>query len=298
MFDVYNNFLVLWIRSAGLSFTKSPKKSLRRIARVPGQLLFTNLVIKRIWFLIVLLVPEYGFGQLPVIDSKKYSWIAPSVQSQKDLTSAILFEGSAHDMEFLQMSANTIRPSKNKTVMLVPENEEHLLVVKNGKLNIAIRDSAWSVAGGSIGLMMPGEKYSIRSDDKEACTFYLMKYRSKSGVDLTRSKSRSFVKDWNKIAFKPHNRGGIRNFFEIPTPMSERFEMHVTTLNEGLKSHEPHTHEAEEIVLIIDNKTEMQIGDKFFKGGPGDIYYLGSNVPHAIRNDGKGTCTYFAFQFE
>jgi (S)-ureidoglycine aminohydrolase len=74
--------------------------------------------------------------------------------------------------------------------------------------------------------------------------------------------------------------------------------MHVTTLKEGLKSHEPHTHRAEEIVLMIDNKTEMQIGDRFFKGGAGDIYYLGSNVPHAIRNDGKGTCTYFAFQFE
>jgi (S)-ureidoglycine aminohydrolase len=42
----------------------------------------------------------------------------------------------------------------------------------------------------------------------------------------------------------------------------------------------------------------MQIGEKFFKGAEGDIYYLGSNVPHAIRNDGQGTCTYFAFQFE
>jgi (S)-ureidoglycine aminohydrolase len=80
--------------------------------------------------------------------------------------------------------------------------------------------------------------------------------------------------------------------------MSRRFEMHVTTLNEGIKSHEPHTHRAEEIVLVLENKTEMQIGEKFFKGGEGDVYFLGSNVPHAIRNDGKGTCTYFAFQFE
>jgi (S)-ureidoglycine aminohydrolase len=122
-----------------------------------------------------------------------------------------------------------------------------------------------------------------------------MKYRSREPVRRT---GRSFVKNWNKIAFKPHSKGGIRNYFELSTPMSERFEMHVTTLNEGLKSHEPHTHRAEEIVLVIDNKTEMQIGEKFYKGGPGDIYYLGSNVPHAIRNEGNGTCTYFAFQFE
>ncbi len=119
-------------------------------------------------------------------------------------------------------------------------------------------------------------------------------------MDLARGQASggSFVKDWNKIPFKPHDKGGIRNYFEKETAMSKRFEMHVTTLKEGIKSHEPHTHRAEEIVLVIENKTEMQMDDKFYKGGPGDIYYLGSNVSHAIRNDGKGTCTYFAFQFE
>jgi (S)-ureidoglycine aminohydrolase len=42
----------------------------------------------------------------------------------------------------------------------------------------------------------------------------------------------------------------------------------------------------------------MQIADRFYKGNTGSIYYLGSNVPHAIQNDAIGTCTYFAFQFE
>ena len=45
-------------------------------------------------------------------------------------------------------------------------------------------------------------------------------------------------------------------------------------------SHAAHTHSAEEIILIIDNKTEMQIGDKFYKGDTGDIYYIGSNISH------------------
>jgi len=115
---------------------------------------------------------------------------------------------------------------------------------------------------------------------------------------MNKTAKASFVKDWNKIEFKPHDKGGIRHYFERPTAMCKRLEMHVTTLKEGIKSHEPHQHRAEEIVLIIDNKTEMQIADKFYKGGSGDMYYLGSNVSHAIRNDGKGTCMYFAFQFE
>ncbi len=74
--------------------------------------------------------------------------------------------------------------------------------------------------------------------------------------------------------------------------------MHVTTLKEGVRSHDPHTHRAEEIVLMIAGNTEMQIGEKFYKGTTGDFYYLGSNVLHAIKNVDTKPCMYFAFQFE
>ena len=201
-------------------------------------------------------------------------------------------------MEYLQMSANAV-VSNARITMSVPANEEHLLLMKDGILKIGIKDRNWSVGSGSIALLMPGDNFTLQKGGGNSCSFYVMKYRSKSPLNKTASASEvSFVKDWNEIQFKPHDRGGIRNYFEKTTPMSKRFEMHVTTLNEGLKSHEPHTHRAEEIVLIIDNKTEMQIGNQFYKGSTGDIYYLGSNVPHAIQNIGTGTCTYFAFQFE
>ena len=74
--------------------------------------------------------------------------------------------------------------------------------------------------------------------------------------------------------------------------------MHVTTLKEGLKSHEPHTHRAEEIVWILEGETEMQLGNEVVKTAVDGFYYLGSNVPHAIKNIGTKPATYFAFQFE
>jgi len=80
--------------------------------------------------------------------------------------------------------------------------------------------------------------------------------------------------------------------------MSKRFEMHVTTLNVGIKSHEPHTHRAEEIVLMINGNTEMEIGNGLYKGTDGDLYFLGSNIPHAIKNIGTEPCMYFAIQWE
>jgi (S)-ureidoglycine aminohydrolase len=247
--------------------------------------------------IIILFLPAVCISQLPAIASKRYSWITPT-DSQANLMSSIIFEGAAHDMEFLQMSANAVA-SKESIAMQVPDNEEHLLLMKTGTIKIKIKDRIQSIGPGSIALLMPGENYEIQETGAGPGTFYLMKYRSKKPVNKTAAtKEVSFIKDWNEVVFKPHDRGGIRNFFEETTPMSKRFEMHVTTLKEGIKSHEPHTHRAEEIVLIIENKTEMQIGDQFYKGGSGDIYYLGSNVPHAIQNIGTGTCTYFAFQFE
>ncbi|GHN02245.1 hypothetical protein WSM22_37340 [Cytophagales bacterium WSM2-2] len=232
------------------------------------------------------------------IQSKMYSWQKPVHITNRNILSATLFEGSAHDMSYMQMSANTLMPSKGKIKLTVPANEERLLFIKTGVLSISIGDSSRSIGRGSVVLLLPNEKYSLQSG-KDSCSYYMMNYHSKSPISKEKRKEQgSMVIDWNKVAFKPHDRGGIRNFFERPTAMCRRLEIHVTTLNEGIKSHEPHRHRAEEIVLVIDNKTEMQIADAFHKGNTGDLYYLGSNVSHAIRNDGKGQCIYYAIQFE
>jgi len=256
--------------------------------------------MKKLLLAVIFFIPVVSFCQLAPVQSRMYSWKKPAAKTDKNILSTTLLEGSVYDMEYLQMNSVAVTPSKKKIDQLVPGNEEHLLLMKSGKLTISIKDSTWTIGGGSIALLMPGEKYAVQNATSDSCTYYLMKYRSKLPMDAGRGKNSggSLVKDWDKIKFKPHDKGGIRNYFERPTAMCKRFEMHVTTLKEGIKSHEPHTHRAEEIVLIIDNKTEMQIDDKFYKGGAGDIYYLGSNVSHAIRNDGAGTCTYFAFQFE
>ena len=68
--------------------------------------------------------------------------------------------------------------------------------------------------------------------------------------------------------------------------MLEYYDIHVTNLNAGIKSHEPHTHHATEIVLIIKGNTQMEIGDNIYKGKAGDIYFLASEIPHAIENIG------------
>ncbi|MBD0289494.1 MAG: AraC family ligand binding domain-containing protein, partial [Flavisolibacter sp.] len=227
-------------------------------------------------------------------------WKEPRKQNGKNIVYDILFEGKAYDLEWIQMSAHEIRPSKTKANVEVPVNEEHLMIIKSGNLSISINNATYSIDTGSVALLMPGEKFALQNLSNQSCKYYVMKYRSKSAKDVERGKTLggSLVKDWNKIEFKSHDKGGRRDFFERPTAMCKRMEIHVTTLKESLKSHDPHTHKAEEIILVTEGKTEMQIGDQFYKGGEGSIYYLGSNVPHALQNIGRQNCTYFAIQFE
>ncbi|MEJ1241001.1 cupin domain-containing protein [Chryseolinea sp. T2] len=235
--------------------------------------------------------------QAQPVASRMYDLKTLDYKTDKNLRSATLFKGSVYNMEMMQMTYNTLL-SVDTRAFRVPHDEERILLVKDGTLKISMNDSTWLIEGGSVALLMPDQRYELGNAMSDTCSFYLLSYHAKL-VDRSRGTSAggSTVKDWNKIVFHPHDKGGIRRYFDRPTAMCKRLEMHVTTLNKGFKSHDPHTHVAEEIVLVISGDTEMQIGDKFYKGGPGVVYFLGSNVPHAIRNDGGSPSTYFAFQF-
>ena len=79
--------------------------------------------------------------------------------------------------------------------------------------------------------------------------------------------------------------------------MFERFDMHATSLDAGMISHPPHTHRAEEIILMIKGDVQMQIGENFYNSTAGDVIFLEANVPHALKNTGSEQCSYYAIQW-
>lgn len=243
-------------------------------------------------------IPFAVLAQKDSVLSDAYNWQQPVVKENK-ITSIVLLEGKVHDFEWMQLTANSLGPSPERMQMRVPKNQEQLIIVKSGILQIGLGDSTFALTANSVAVLMPGQRYLLNST--QPCNFYTMKYRSKSPIDTERGKTNggSFVKFWDAISYKPNNNGGgRRDFFERGTAMQKRFEMHVSTLKEGRRSHDPHQHRAEEIVLVIDGDTEMQIGEKMYTTKPGGFYYLGSNTLHAIKTTGDKPSTYFAIQFE
>jgi (S)-ureidoglycine aminohydrolase len=238
-------------------------------------------------------------GQLPPVASGVYSWKnLPAEKKQKWVKRQVL-QGSGAALQQLEIYTVTLEPGASAHESQI-YNREELIIVKEGSLRVTIKDQTRTLGPGSTALAMPGDQHGFENAGKTRAIYYLLKYKSKDSADMSRASGAggSFMVNWNDIAFKPHDKGGRRDFFERPTAMTRRFEMHVTTLNAGLKSHDPHRHKAEEIVLLIEGNAEMQIGKTMNKARPGDLIYLGSNVLHALRNVGTKPCTYFAFQWE
>ena len=72
--------------------------------------------------------------------------------------------------------------------------------------------------------------------------------------------------------------------------------MHVTSLNEGNKSHDPHTHFDEEIIVVLTGEVEEMINGANYQAA-GSVIFLSSMDPHGIRNAGKGRCEYYAIRW-
>lgn len=242
-----------------------------------------------------ILLPMFARAQ-ETIKAGVYRW--PTFNSGKSNTSTML-SGSAFDLSALNVSAHLLN-DKKKTLVQVPKTEEQLILVKSGTLSITIKDSIYHLVKGSIAMMLPGEKFWLQNNQSEPCEFHVMKYTSRLRADPGRGDASggSFVQDWNKLTFKAHERGGVRSYFDRATAMTKRFEMHVTTLKENFKSHDPHQHRAEEFILVLEGSVKMLIGDNYYQASAGDLLFAPTGVLHGLQNNGTGNCSYYAFQWE
>lgn len=257
--------------------------------------LFTH---KKYFLLPFLLVALEAMAQYPQVPAAVYRWEGAPVSEKANTKQRVLLEGATPAFTHVKVHATTVAGGKAAHAGHSHADEE-LIIVKEGVLKVTIKGKTETLETGSIALIMPGDEHALANAGKEPVTYYIMRYETKQPQpERGNASGGSFVKHWNELEYKAHDKGGRRNVFDKGTVQSERFEMHITTLNEGLMSHPPHTHKAAEILLLIEGEAEESISGKWLPAGVGDIIFLQSQVPHAIRNTGKKPCTYFAFQFE
>lgn len=206
--------------------------------------------------------------------------------------------GSTDVFASLDVSGETLAAG-GKITPYILKGEEELIIVKEGQLTITIGGIAQAFGPGSIGYVLTGENRSYANAGKTPASFYRIRLRATT-PDIARGTEAgpSFTRDWNQVEKKTTDKGFLRQFFNRPTAMCTKFEMHVTTLQAGLSSHAPHTHPEEEIILMLRGKAEMEIDGKRHPITPGSLSYVATKVPHALHNTGDGEAEYFAFQWK
>lgn len=254
-------------------------------------------------------VIAFGANAQNKITNNLYTFSDAPVEKNKSGEKRILLSGEATDFSEMEIAAITLKKKKTDGSSGTSDYER-LVFVHKGSIAITINGKTDPVGFGSVALILPGDNVTITNTSKsDPATYYVMKYKSKAPVDITRGRGNqyggSFVMDWEKIPFRSRNdgAGGTRQFFTVPTAMGRRLDLHATLLEPSRNSHDPHKHRAEELVLLLDADTEMYLGKEptggaHKKGTDGDLYYLVSNEYHAITNLGTESALYFAFQFE
>ncbi|MBU3743217.1 MAG: cupin domain-containing protein [Sediminibacterium sp.] len=231
------------------------------------------------------------------IQSGVYS-IPPSTSTTGESKGVGLLYGSGQILDKQSVAYHSIKAGK-RIKFIAGDNEEDLIIIKSGQANATLFGEEKILEAGSLIFVLPKDKVIIKNNGVNPLDYYILTATSKKA--LTKEKGTDIGKScmfaWNDFVFKPHDKGGVRQVFNRTTAMLTKFDIHITTLNVGMKSHDPHTHKNEEIILLLAGNAQMQIDQAHPKANEGDIVWLGSMVSHNLTNIGSIPCLYYAIQW-
>ena len=238
-------------------------------------------------------------AQLKPVNSGVYKWADHPVTVSEDRESRKILEGTSPHLDYLEIHATTQFPGAKPSAAHANDDIEECTIVKEGQMKVTIEGRSVVLGPGGVILVMPRQMHSLQNSGDTNLTYYVMRYRSRKKMELERGQTAggSLTLNADSLTFKPNARGGSRAYFDRPTSMCERFEMHITQLDKKGPSHEPHAHVETEIILILSGKTEMTIDGKEYSGTTGDFYLMNSHLMHGVRNATDMPCSYFAFKW-
>jgi (S)-ureidoglycine aminohydrolase len=254
----------------------------------------------RILLLILLLFMNNTVqAQLPLVKSGVYHWEDLPKKVSSERVGRKIMEGSSTHFEFLEIHATTqIKGAKPSPPHTQKEIEE-VLIVKEGLMKMTMDGENKILPAGSVILIPPLVEQSLENVGDGPLTYYVMMFKSKKTMNIKRGDlagGKLFINSDDLEVLSTAN-GSRVGYLERPTAMCEKFEMHVTQLNEKGPSHTPHSHVDTEIILVIKGETEMLIDGNKYQGKAGDLYLMHSNETHGISNASDSSAKYFAFRW-
>lgn len=103
--------------------------------------------------------------------------------------------------------------------------------------------------------------------------------------------------DWNSLKAEPQKYGARRDVFLGRTPMLDRLDCHITTLNPGEMPHPPKPHDGEELIIIKEGTIEALQNGKTNRVGAGSILFELPDEVQGMRNVGETPATYIVVRW-
>ena len=107
----------------------------------------------------------------------------------------------------------------------------------------------------------------------------------------------SQVAEFAKLAVRSSNVGSRRDLFDNPTITLNNLEAHISTLNPGEISHQPHQHANEEMVIMTEGKLEVYINGKITTAEKGDVLFFSSMDWHNVKSIGTVPAMYYVLNW-
>src|SRR5438093_10229983 len=96
---------------------------------------------------------------------------------------------------------------------------------------------------------------------------------------------------WDEGRKRQHERGFAMPFVNAECG-AEKLAMHVSEILPGQAAHEPHAHEGEEIMFVLEGTAEIRMGEETQTVGPNTAVFCPPHVFHGIRNVGETPIRY------
>ena len=212
---------------------------------------------------------------------------------------AQMVDGGTRDLSSFRVHTSTLQPGKTNHPPNTYNDVEEMVIVKEGLLTVLINDSSKQLGPGGLAMIVAGDRQSFRNDGTAPAVYYVLALKSRNPVNIERGRQGggTFIMDWKDFVVKKTDKGESRPVFDQPSSMFERFDVHATSLNPGMSSHDPHRHRAEEFFVLFKGDVQVQCGESFHDAHPGDIVFQSSEILHGIKNTGNVQCAYIVVQW-
>lgn len=251
--------------------------------------------MKKIAFLLLITLSTFANAQKLPLPSAVYENKMLPVTVEKGKETRPILDGPTETLGNFRVNHYTLSEGKS---LALKKGDEKLVLIGAGELMVNQGANSERLESRSVAWLPRDQSVNILHSGTSPTAFFVIEWEAEEVGQEFNPEVKAMTKyDYQQLVFKKNAKGGRRDVSRGVTPTLQELEMHITTLNEGEKSHDPHVHADEEIIVVLQGEVEEMINGVPYLLGPGSLIYLQAMDSHGIRNAGKGASEYYAIRW-